>query len=334
MYILLTCSVTFIASYLGSYVFQRFAYKNNIVAKLNFRTLHLQETPKSGGVIISFIYTIWFLITHYSSSSIDTQLIYITIGAVLSSLVGFVDDILDLKPVLKLLIQSLMAMSILVVIFSFSFFMSNIFNFLFFLLMTLFLVWVINSINFMDGIDGLCSSLTISILSAASLGMFINEIPSSSFIPLLILSSVCLGFLLINLSTKKLFMGDSGSLFLAYLLCAFALKTIASEELNIWSWSILFSFCLTETSATTAYRLLRIKKWYGAHRSHAYQNLARVLENHKIVTGGVVLYHCFWLAPLSFLSLIYTSASLIFLFLAIFPVLVFNLYYGPRYSSS
>ena len=321
MYILLTCSVTFLSSYLGSYFFQRFAYKNNIVAKLNFRTLHHQE-----------IYTIWFLITHFSSSSIDAQLIYITVGAVLSSLVGLVDDILDLKPVLKLLIQSLMAMSILFVIFSFNFFMSNIFNFLFFLLMTLFLVWVINSINFMDGIDGLCSSLTISILSAASLGMFINEIPFSSFIPLLILSSICLGFLLINLSTKKLFMGDSGSLFLAYLLCAFALKTIVSEELNIWFWSILFSFCLTETSATTAYRLLRIKKWYGAHRSHAYQNLARLLNNHAKVTVGVGLFHLFWLLPLAVFTVLMPKFSIIAVFFAYMPSIFWALKFGPLFS--
>ena len=334
MSIYLICFLIFLFSLFGSYLYRDFASKNKIVALLNFRTLHQQETPKGGGIIISFVFVLSILIITYLQFLEDQIFLMVCLGAAISSLAGFVDDLYDLKPIFKVMIQSVMTVSILFLVSSLDYFVSGFYPFLLLFPLFIFLIWVINSVNFMDGIDGLCSSLTICILSTATYGMYLSGYDSNYYLPFIMLSSVCGGFLVINFSSKKLFMGDSGSLFLGYLLCAFSLRSIMEGHLSFWFWSILFSYILTETTSTTIYRIFNLKNWYGAHRSHAYQNLARVLDDHKFVTSSIIAYHFFWLAPLAIGSIVFPHLSFTYLVLAIFPVLVFNLVYGPRFSNS
>ena len=333
MNIFFICFLITLTSFFVSYIYQSFASKKKILASINFRTLHAKETPKGGGIVLSSVFMISISIMIYLEILKDDVLLLVSLCSVLSSFVGFLDDLYDLKAAIKIVVQLAMAISILILIFPI-YYLNSLYLLSALLLLCIFIVWVINSVNFMDGIDGLCSSIAICILTSASFGLHLSGYGFHYYLPFLITLSICIGFLIVNLSSKKLFMGDSGSLFLGYLLCFFALRSIMEGHLSFWFWSILFSFILTETTSTTIYRLFNLDNWHGAHRSHAYQNLARVLDNHKAVTGGVVAYHFFWLAPLSIASIVFSYFSLIYLILAILPVLVFNLKYGPRFSNS
>ena len=81
-------------------------------------------------------------------------------------------------------------------------------------------------------------------------------------------------------------------------------------------------------------RLFLVKKWYKAHRSHAYQNLARITGSHLKVTGGVVLYNVIWILPLSILSVMKPEMEIIAVAFAITPSVAFAYKFGPKLSSS
>ena len=90
-------------------------------------------------------------------------------------------------------------------------------------------------------------------------------------------------------------MGDSGSVFLGYIFGALIVYSTSTGQISIWTWLVVFGYFLGDTTTTSLIRMFMVKKWYGAHRSHAYQNLARIYGSHIKVTSGVLLYHLVYL---------------------------------------
>ena len=76
-------------------------------------------------------------------------------------------------------------------------------------------------------------------------------------------------------------------------------------------------------------RLFLFKKWYEAHRSHAYQNLARISESHFKVTFGIIVYHFVWLLPLMIFKIKMPGQSTLAVALAVFPAMLFAIKYRP-----
>jgi Fuc2NAc and GlcNAc transferase len=85
---------------------------------------------------------------------------------------------------------------------------------------------------------------------------------------------------------------------------------------------------------TQVMRVFIVKKWYSPHRSHAYQNLARITGSHVKVTYGVLLYNLLWVLPLTVLSVYKTEIEVLISILAILPALIIAYKYGPLLSSS
>jgi len=319
-------------TWIASCIYRDFAKKKGLTAELNFRTLHAEETPKGGGLIVALIANLFIYLGWYLQIIDDYRTLLIFILGMIISVFGFIDDIRNIKAPIKLFFQIIFSFLVLIIVFPIGLFKFDLQIILFFMITIFFLTWNLNTINFMDGIDGLASSIGISIFISSLIAADHLDKNFTNEFELAILISCFLGFLVVNLSKNKLFMGDSGSLFLGLMINFILIKTIYENFYLLWFWIIMLSFSLTETIATTTYRLIYIKKWYGAHRSHAYQNLARIKENHLAVTLGVSVYHIFWLTPLAMLSILRPIFLPLYLFLAISPVLVFNFTYGPRYS--
>ena len=129
-------------------------------------------------------------------------------------------------------------------------------------------------------------------------------------------------------------MGDSGSAFLGYIFGSLILFSVMSGDISIWTWLIVLGYFFADTTVTQLMRIILVKKWYLPHRSHAYQNLARITGSHIKVTGGVVLYNVVWILPLTIWSVMKPEMALFAVALAIAPSLVFTLKYGPLLSSS
>ena len=85
---------------------------------------------------------------------------------------------------------------------------------------------------------------------------------------------------------------------------------------------------------TQIMRVILVKNWYEAHRSHAYQNLARIAGSHFKVTMSVTIYHIVWISPLTLWSVLQPEMAIIPAILAISPCLFFTYKYGPALSSS
>ena len=108
--------------------------------------------------------------------------------------------------------------------------------------------------------------------------------------------------------------------------------TVKDSHLSVITWLIILGYFITDTAFTTIYRFLFVEDWSCTHRSHAYQNIARKLNNHKIVTVLVIAINIFYLLPLAYISNQYLDYKWYALVLGITPILLFVLKYGPRYE--
>jgi Fuc2NAc and GlcNAc transferase len=163
-------------------------------------------------------------------------------------------------------------------------------------------VWWINLFNFMDGIDGFAGTQAVfMLLGAAALSAWTNADVISSPVWMLMLSvaAATVGFLLLNWPPAKIFMGDVGSTWLAFMVFALALLSVQAGWLSYASWLVLAAVFVTDATVTLLTRLLRGERWYEAHRIHAYQKLARRWGGHRPVTLRAVGVNVLWLAPLA-----------------------------------
>ena len=194
------------------------------------------------------------------------------------------------------------------------------------------LLWLINVYNFIDGIDGLAISGAILILITLLLTFYITN-HTSNLVPLfLVLFASCFGFLFFNWPKASIFMGDSGSIFLGYCFGAFIVYSLMKNEISFLTWLVVFGYYLGDTTTTTLIRIILVKKWYHPHRSHAYQNLARKLDNHAIVSFGVMVYHILWLLPLAIWTVLKPNFGIIAVVLAFLPSIIWSIKFGPLFS--
>lgn len=163
-------------------------------------------------------------------------------------------------------------------------------------------VWWINLFNFMDGIDGIAGAQAVFLLlGGAALSAWINAAVMFSPVWMLMLWVVAatVGFLLLNWPPAKIFMGDVGSTWLAFMVFALALLTVQAGWLSYATWLVLAAVFVTDTTVTLLTRLLSGERWYEAHRNHVYQKLARRWVGHRPVTLRAVGINVLWLAPLA-----------------------------------
>jgi Fuc2NAc and GlcNAc transferase len=194
------------------------------------------------------------------------------------------------------------------------------------------LLWLINVYNFIDGIDGLAISGAILILITLLLTFYITNHTSNLVLLFLVLFASCLGFLFFNWPKASIFMGDSGSIFLGYCFGAFIVYSLMKNEISFSTWLVVFGYYLGDTTTTTLIRIMLVKKWYHPHRSHAYQNLARKLDNHVIVSFGVMVYHILWLLPLAIWTVLKPNFGIIAVVLAFLPSIIWSIKFGPLFS--
>jgi len=328
-------AAAFLTTIIGTLGFRSFAIHHGIVANPNFRSLHQRPLPQGGGIVFSLVF-ISTVVGLWLADVIDTNLMQaIGIGGAVATGSGFADDCTQTKPIIKLAVQGLLSAWVLYC------FGGKPLLVLPWIPTTaelaiswLALVWLMNLYNFMDGIDGMAASGAFFICAASIVVLLVANGNGSLMLVLGLLAICCLGFLLFNWSPATIFMGDSGSLLLGYSFSALIIKTVTTEQISIWTWLVIFGYFAGDTTTTTLVRIGLTRKWYGAHRSHAYQNLARIWGSHQKVTCGVSLYHLLWILPLAVWSTLDRSSAPYAAALALAPVVLWTLRFGPRLSSS
>ena len=206
----------------------------NLMADPGERSSHVTKTPTLGGVAI-FAST---LISYFLWENPDEgQLIHLSISAiVILFFLGVKDDILILSPKKKMFVQ--VAVSGLVVILAdlrienlFGIFGINEIPYVISLALTVFVfIALINAINLIDGIDGLAGGIGMIAGGMFGLWFYLNGHYALACLAFSMAGSL-VGFLRFNYSkTSKIFMGDTGSLLVGFMLTMFAIKFI---QLNI-----------------------------------------------------------------------------------------------------
>ena len=331
-FIIASCFILLLSACLTRF-YRSFALKKDIISNPNTRSLHKHFKPRGGGIVFSLICVFFIGILGFFQILSFEMLMVFGLGAFCAALFGFYDDIYDINALLKLIIQVALSIWVLVWFDVGELALLSWMPFwLPYILCCFLLVWMINLYNFMDGIDGMAVSGTIF----SCFALIITLIITSGFSTLVIIFSLllfsCLGFLIYNWPPASIFMGDSGSIFLGYFFGSLIIISLIEGDISFWTWVIVFSYFFGDTHVTIIMRIVLSKKWHKPHRSHAYQNLARILDSHIKVTAGVQVYNIFYILPLAVFSVIFPVWAAFFSILAVVPVIFLSLRFGPRYS--
>jgi len=159
------------------------------------------------------------------------------------------------------------------------------------------IVWVLNLFNFMDGIDGLAASEAAYVTAAGAALWLLFGSDKSLPVASLCVAASSLGFLVWNWPPAKIFMGDVGSGYLGYAIAVLGLGAGRRDGAMLCAWVILGGVFFIDATTTLLLRLVRGRRIYEAHRSHAYQWLARRWGSHRRVTVAVLMVNSLWLLP-------------------------------------
>jgi len=258
-----------VSSLLLTYLIRIYALKKSLLATVNERSSHTTPTPHGGGIAIALS---WFigLIYLFTCKALEPSLFYALMCGSVLSLVSYVDDLYELSPKLRLLVQAMVSIAGLYALgglsrIDFGFWVLEnplLTNALAFLG----IMWFINLYNFLDGIDGYAGSEAIFLAIAGWL-LFGGE----HFI--LLIASVA-GFLVWNWHKAKIFMGDVGSTLLGYTVAIFSIY-YQNNGVSLFVWIILFGLFWFDATLTLFRRYQNREKLSQAHRKHAYQRLVQ-----------------------------------------------------------
>jgi Fuc2NAc and GlcNAc transferase len=149
------------------------------------------------------------------------------------------------------------------------------------------IVWAINVTNFMDGIDGLAAGEVVTVTLTAAL--LLTDVHPPLAATAALTGGAALGFLPWNWRPARIFMGDTGSGFLGFVLAALAVASERAGALPALAWIVLYAVFATDATVTLLRRAWRGDRWYSAHRSHAYQRAVQAGWSHARVTTTVLL---------------------------------------------
>ena len=206
----------------------------HLTAKPGFRSSHEAETPTLGGIAIFAASLIAYFLWPHSENILDSNTINLSMtGIIILFFLGLKDDILAVDPTKKLIIQ-IFASLILVAMGNFKvdnfygiFGIHAVSDFISIPLTVFIFIAIINAINLIDGIDGLAGGISLIASMGFGIWFILNDHFSFGCLAFA-LSGSLLGFLRFNFSkTSKIFMGDTGSLIVGYLLSIFAVEFLS-----------------------------------------------------------------------------------------------------------
>lgn len=242
------------------------------------RRVHKRPMPLMGGLAIY----VSVIVSSLAFLPVDKTLISIIIGGTLILISGIIDDMKGLSPKAKLAFQVIAAVVLIygdvkidavtnpfggpgsvLVLDGFS--------------IPLTIFWVVgitNTLNLIDGLDGLAAGVTM--ISSLSFLFVANRF---NYLPIMIMSAIvagsCLGFLPYNFKPAKIFMGDTGALFLGFILAALSIEGVMKSVATIAVIVpiIILGVPIFDTTFAIFRRLLNGKSIAEADKGHLHHRL-------------------------------------------------------------
>ena len=241
------------------------------------RRMHKVPIPRMGGLAIfaGFLVSVLFFVP------LGTEFRSILIGALILVVLGIIDDIVALKPktkfagqIIAALIPALSGVSIHGIVNPFvpgQYSTLGIFSIPF---TVIWIVGITNAVNFIDGLDGLaCGVSAIATVTMFIIAVLFGEI----YIALMMaaLAGACLGFLPYNMNPAKIFMGDTGSMFLGYILATVSIQGLFKfyAVISFAVPFILLGLPIFDTGFAIVRRLLKGQSPLQADRGHVHHRL-------------------------------------------------------------
>ena len=268
------------------------------------RKIHIYKTPNLGGVGIycAFLFSIALVVPSniipYFSSFVAASLIIFAIG--------LKDDLVGLGPTKKFLAQ-IAAAGIIAFLgdirltsFHGLFGIGEISYPLSILITILINIFIYNALNLIDGIDGLAGSL--GLLASLTFGVCFYLSGNMGDCLLAIgFSGTLIGFLYYNISPAKTFMGDTGSLFIGFMLAVFCIRFVELNKFNASTFKAAPAIALStilipvvDTVRVFIFRILRGRSPFVADSNHLHHRFINMGFSHMqttlILLGGSALF--------------------------------------------
>ncbi|KAA3638798.1 MAG: hypothetical protein DWP95_11805 [Proteobacteria bacterium] len=241
----------------------------------NHRSLHHGEVLTGGGFFI-FVPLVAIMLW---------QQLYLPATMVLClTLVGIIDDVKTLTAGLRFFVQLVV---VVVTLWFLDFGLSW-----WGLFLCLAFLWWLNLFNFMDGANGLVAMHAIVTLTVMT---WLLVLPSNIMLLLVLVIVALLVYLYFNVVLKQLFMGDSGSLPLAFIVALTTLMALQMNALSAMQIAVMHAVLITDSSLTLIIRAMRGERLTQAHRSHLYQRLIAQNRPHwqiSLAYAGVTMGCC------------------------------------------
>lgn len=241
------------------------------------RRMHKTPIPRLGGLAIF----LGFLVSILIFGRTGPQMAAILVGAILLVALGMVDDVVALKPGIKFLGQIVAALiptlaGVVITRFTNPFSAGGYFNLgIFSIPVTiLWIVGITNAVNFIDGLDGLACGVS----AIATVTMFVIAVLYSEYqiaLMMAALAGACLGFLPYNMNPAKIFMGDTGSMFLGYILAVTSIQGLFKfyAVISFAVPFILLGLPIFDTAFAIIRRLAHGQSPLQADRGHVHHRL-------------------------------------------------------------
>lgn len=315
----------------------------NLTAKPGFRSSHASATPTLGGIAIFASTLISFFLWPHADEVRDANIASLSVvGLTILFFLGLKDDILALDPTKKLLIQICASLSLIVMGDFKVDYLYGIFDWYFIPdwisipLTVLIFIALINAINLIDGIDGLAGG--ISLIAGIVLGIWFMIKEHYVFACLAYsMSGALLGFLRFNFSkTSKIFMGDTGSLVVGFLLSLFCVQflrlnvsTRHNEDAFVNAPIVLLVILIVPVFDTLRVFIVRLMKGgspFVADRNHMHHLLIDNGLNH--FQASLILWVGTILNTVLFFAYHGSISNTISIYIYFF---MFSLYMGAAY---
>ncbi|MFQ3675101.1 MAG: MraY family glycosyltransferase [Endomicrobiia bacterium] len=318
------------------------AHKNNWLDYPNERKIHTVPIPRVGGIAL----VISFIITLARNLQFSPEVQGLLISTFLIVGISILDDIYSVTAWVKLVVQIIASLIIIGYGYKVTVIPNHwpFENFIEIIITIIWFVGVTNAINFLDGIDGLVTSFGIF---CSAIFLILSIITGQKFLGYIISSllGVCLGFLWYNWHPAKIFLGDSGSTLIGFVLASVSVVGFWAEGNLIVAAStpvLILSVPIYDMIYTTISRIKNgqvksFKQWIDyVGKDHIHHRLLSLGFNIKQSVGIIILItFCLGLSTIVMQYLNYKSFGTILLLIqavVIFVVITIIMIAGRKKS--
>lgn len=282
-----------------------------VVDTPNARRINKVPMPTSGGLAIFTSFVIASLVlmplasngAHIGEQTYFQYILPVVLGGLVVTVTGFIDDVYELSPKLKMLGIVIGA----IIVWAFTDFKFDSFKipfggpllafdpFLTFFLTVLWIISITNAINLIDGLDGLVSGVSIiSLVTMAIVAYFF--LPLTNFfltLTILILIASIAGFFPYNYHPAIIYLGDTGALFIGFMIGVLSLQGLKNATaVAVVTPVIILGVPIMDTIVAIIRRSLSGKKFYEPDKMHLHHRLLSMGFTHRgavLVVYGIAM---------------------------------------------